>query len=315
MTEKTLKDSKGNVINRNKAITSHAEAVDVINAIQTEVAREFDASAPEIISEKSELDALERMGFRKDFVDFLRGIYDEPNTVAYYSCTLDEMLIFPNKLANLGANARVVKGKIYHESIHQVLFKNFSDEDVAATAALIRRYYPNIREYVEKDYKESSDRIKNEEVICTLVENDAKKGMLGFLTNTSDFKIKELTRRIDDIVEYLKDRNYGKTRIQLSSSVRGRIGPMAERPSSNARGEEETDTRRRRTLGESQGTHQGDAGEGGDLTGFSKTSEEDNRGGEVNAGPDQGDRVRFMNDEGGEAEDSEVPPYTCSWLH
>ena len=306
MTEKTLKDSKGNVINRNKAISSHDEAVDVIKAIQTEIAREFDARAPQIISEKSELDVFEKAGAQKEFVDEIRKIYDEPNTVAYYSHLLDEVFIFPNKFANLGANARVVKGKIYHESIHQVLFKNFSDEDVAATAALIRRYYPDIREYVEKDYKESSDRVKNEEVICTLVEKDAEKGMLGFLTNTSDFKIKELTRRIDDIVEFLKDRNYGKTRNQLSSSVRGRIGPMEERPSSNARGEEGTDTRRRRTLGESQSTHQGDAGEGGNLTGFSKTSEEDNQGGEVNAGPDQGDRVRFMTDEGGEAEDSEV---------
>ncbi len=235
------------------------------------------------------------MGFRKDFVDFLRGIYDEPNTIGYYSCTLDQILIFPNKLANLGANARVVKGNNYHESTHQVLFKNFSDEEVAATAALIRKYYPDIKEYVEKKYKKESDRIKNEEVICTLVGKEAENGRLGFLTNTSDFKIKELTRKIDDIVEFLKDRNYGNTRIQRAGPDERRIGRNVQ-ISRSSRGETETDAGRGRILGGNEETLQGDAGE----------DEERGERREEQPGEQSGDRISFMSDEGAEAEDSEV---------
>ena len=70
---------------------------------------------------------------------------------------------------------------------------------------------------------------------------------------------------------------------------------MEERPSSSSRGETEADAGRGRVLGGNEGTLQGDA----------KEDEERGERRAVQEGEQPGDRVRFMTDEGGEAEDSE----------
>lgn len=313
--EKELKDSNGNIIDRDKSITSLDEAVNVINAVQAEAKKEMQAKPTFIISEKSELDVLEKLGVNKKYVEHLKEIYDEPTTIAYYDEYIDEVFIFPNNITNHRFNARQTKGAIYHENTHQVLAKNFSDNEVEEIAKLIGFHYPIIKEYVDEAYKDDSDRIKNEEIICTLIQNEIEKGKYGFLNNSSDFKNKELTRHIDNIAEYLIDRNYGQKdkKSNRSRPDEGRDEKNAQ-ISQNPRGMAASDARGGRTLGKNQGTHQGDEGEGRDVTSLRIGEAEDkaymdvaSKGDEAKAGG-----VEFV----GESRSTSrpVPQYIKRWL-
>ena len=212
------------------------------------------------------------------YVDHLRDVYQEPNTIAYYSHLLDEVFVFPKKMANLGVNAREAKASIFHENTHHVLFKNFSDEEVAETAKLIEKYFPRIKKSIEERYKDRVDeRVFNEEIICKLIQNEIENGRYGFLNHVTSFKNKDLTRRIDIIAEHLKDNNYGQKGKLLRSTRFNRraVGALDETPTTNARGEAGTDSRGRGVLGESEGTRQGNAGEGRNLIDFSISPQED----------------------------------------
>jgi hypothetical protein len=134
-----------------------------------------------------------------------------------------------------------------------------------------------------------------------LIQREIENGRYGFLSNSSDFKNKYLTSKIDEIVEYLKDSNYGKkenrsSRFQRSGLDRGGIERTNETSASNSRGETETDARGRGALGESKGSYQGDEGERGNLKSSISTDQEngDNVSDSVSLNFGTGDVEEFM---------------------
>lgn len=260
---KILKDVNGNVIDRRKRISSHDEAVSTIHAVHEEANKEIDTKQTFPFSDESDLDFLAKAGVAQIYIDQIKKVMADEHTIAFYSEALDEVMVFPKNIAKLGVSAQEVKAAIYHENVHRALCKNYSDKEVAQIADMVRRLFPNIQNYVKKYYGKEPDRIKDEEVICKLIQEEIENENDDLINHETSFKTPELTKHVDRIIDFLKDRNYGrKEKEKRSWSEAGRNTEDGNRQQPSGTRQEDT-TRRVGGNQEVQGSiPQGNGGKG-----------------------------------------------------
>ena len=231
-------NDRQDVVFEEKEVDPVGDMQELVNDVLEETNKEIEGKQTFVISSEYEIESLRDFMVADEFIVALLSGFRNPLEAGRYLPQLDSIFIWVNQAILNQGNRKNLKATVYHENVHGLSYNNrYSKEEFASFASMIREAYPHIAYYIDREYADQTESIKNEEIVCAYIEMPVNEGWEEELLNGSlelENDTEAIIKERNHVINLLKDRKYA--RREENSDIQDGVLELQER-SGNGRNE------------------------------------------------------------------------------